>query len=167
VLHKIKHDGGVQSVAFSPDGELLATASYDDNARIIKTATGVVLHKIEHGDSVRSVAFSPDSELLATGSSDNNARIIKTVTGAVLHKIKHDGFVFSVAFSPDNEWLATGSEDTNARIYACLTNNLKNAVLIAYLRSCQDSKHQPNMRGWLLEAFRAYRHQNALKMYKD
>ena len=128
---------------------------------------GTVLHNIEHVSGVFSVAFSPDGELLATGSSDKNSRIINTTTGAVLHNIEHDSVVFSVAFSPDNEWLATGSEDTNVWIYACLTNNLKNAVLIAYLRSCQDSKHQPNKQGWLLEAFQAHRHQNALKIYKD
>src|SRR5579872_7069645 len=69
----VKHDRYVLSVAFSPYGELLATGSNDNNARIIKAATGEELHKIEHGDWVRSVAFSPDSELFATGSYGNNA----------------------------------------------------------------------------------------------
>jgi len=85
VSHTIRHDNWVWALAFSPNIELLATGSNDNNARIIKTGTGAVSHTIEHGDRVWAVAFSPKGELLATGSADGNARIINIATGEVLH----------------------------------------------------------------------------------
>ena len=49
--HAIKHGNWVGSVAFSPNGEYLATGSNDCNARIIEVATGVVKHAIKHNHS--------------------------------------------------------------------------------------------------------------------
>ena len=57
-------------MAFSPNGELLATGSGDNYARIIEIATGVVKHTIKHDNFVFSVAFSPNGQWLATGSGD-------------------------------------------------------------------------------------------------
>ena len=159
----IKHDGSVRSVAFSPNGEWLATGSGDNNARIIEVATGVVKHAIKHNGSVWSVAFSSNGKLLATGSWDNNARIIDVATDVVKQTIKHGDWVRSVAFPPNSELLATGSDDKSARIHACLTNNFKNAVLASYLKSCQENEIQPNMRGWVSEAVQNHRYQKALK----
>ncbi len=124
----IEHYGSVYSVAFSPNSELLATGSGDNNARIINATTGAVLHKIKHGDWVCSVAFSPDGELLATGSGDKNARIIEAATGAVLHTIKHGDWVISVAFSPNGALLATGSGDNNARIIKATTGAVLHTI---------------------------------------
>ena len=75
--HRIKHGGTVYSVAFSPNGQWLATGASDNNARLIEVATGVVKHAVMHDDWVRSVAFSPNGEWLATGSDDKNLRIIE------------------------------------------------------------------------------------------
>ena len=185
VKHTIKHDSCVCSVAFSSNGELLATGSRDGNARIIEVATGVVKHTIEHDDWVRSVAFSPNGQYLITGSRDHNARIIEVATGVVKYivnydylytsvhvtgnreyvrrEVKRDNQVFSVAFSPNGELYVAGLTDNNARIDAYLTDNFKNAVLVSYLKSCQENAVQPNMRGWVLEAIQNHRYQRALK----
>ncbi len=65
------HGGGVRSVAFSPDGALLATAADDGKARLFKVEGGEPLAILEgHGGGVRSVAFSPDGALLATAADD-------------------------------------------------------------------------------------------------
>ena len=111
-----------------------------------------------------AVAFSPNGELLATGSRDTNARIIEVADGKkVKNVIAHNNSVHSVAFSPNGKLLATGS-DSSAQIYACyLMDNLKNAVLVSYLKSCQENKMQPDMRGWVSEAIQNHRDQNALK----
>jgi WD40 repeat protein len=65
----------VDSVAFSPDGKFLATASYDKTARIWEVQRGQEIHNLPHDGTVNSVAFSPDGKFLATASDDKTARI--------------------------------------------------------------------------------------------
>src|SRR5262249_32780504 len=70
------HSRPVESVAFSPDGKLLASASDDQTVRLWDVARhqpGEALHS--HSDLVFSVAFSPDGKLLASASSDQTVRL--------------------------------------------------------------------------------------------
>ena len=53
-----------ESVAFSPNNELLATGSWNNKARIIEVATGIVKYAITHGNLVWSVAFSPNGQYI-------------------------------------------------------------------------------------------------------
>ena len=70
------HTRYVREVAFSPDGALLATTSWDGTARLWDTATGQTLRTLTgHTGYVRGVAFSPDGALLATTSDDKTARL--------------------------------------------------------------------------------------------
>ncbi|HWR46544.1 MAG TPA: pentapeptide repeat-containing protein, partial [Pseudonocardiaceae bacterium] len=77
------HTGLVHGVAFSPDGALLATTSWDNTARLWDPATGQH-HSTLHGHTsvVLGVAFSPDGALLATTSDDGTARLWDPSTGA-------------------------------------------------------------------------------------
>jgi len=66
----------VVSVAWSPDGKSLATASADRTAKVWDVATGRELLTLAgHTDFVRSVAWSPDGRRLATVSADRTARV--------------------------------------------------------------------------------------------
>jgi len=66
----------VRSVAFSPDGQTLASGAADHTVRLWRVADGALLHTLEgHTDMVRSVAFSPDGRLLASGSDDGTVRL--------------------------------------------------------------------------------------------
>jgi serine/threonine protein kinase len=113
------HSEWFTSVAFSPDGRLLATGSTDKTARLWSMADDRPLATLRgHGDTVWSVAFSPDGELLATGSDDNTARLWSMPDGHPLATLQgHQSYVRSAAFSPDGRLLATGGQNGTAKIW--------------------------------------------------
>jgi len=110
-------------VAWSPDGQFLATGSLDKTARIVEATGSKELARIAHGGPVFAVAWSPDGRWLATGSADKTARIVEAATGKEVARVAHDGPVSALAWSPDGRLLATGSWDKTARIVEAATGN--------------------------------------------
>jgi hypothetical protein len=113
------HSGWIWSVAFSPDGQRIATGSGDRTAKVWETATGRELLTLTgHDDSIQSVAFSPDGRRIATGSLDQTAKIWEAATGRELLRLAgHSDAVGSVAFSPDGQRIVTGSGDRTAKVW--------------------------------------------------
>ena len=98
------HGGKVTSVAFSPNGNTLASGSNDDTIRLWNANTGVLLKTLTgHGGDVFSVAFSPDGKMLASASRNDIIHLWNTNTGKHLKTLTGD----SVAFSPDGKMLAS------------------------------------------------------------
>lgn len=65
------HDGGVYSVAFSPDGKTIASGSWDKTIKLWEVSTGKLIKTLTgHNSYVHSVAFSPDGKSIASGSGD-------------------------------------------------------------------------------------------------
>jgi WD40 repeat protein len=106
-IARLRHNDSVRSVAFSPDGRVLATGNDDGVARLMDVETGIELRSLEHNDSIGSVAFSPDGYMLATGSRDRTVRIWDVETGLELKRLEHDGSVWFVAFRSDGRMLAS------------------------------------------------------------
>ena len=110
-------------MAFSPDGQRLASGSDDGTVKLWDSATGKELFARKgHDDLVYSVAFSPDGQRLASGSKDKTVKIWDSVTGKELFSLKgHAHEVFGLAFSPDGQRLASGSWDQTVKIWDSAT----------------------------------------------
>jgi WD40 repeat protein len=82
------HAGGLESVAFSPDGKLLATSSQDSTVRLWEVETGKVRHTLKgHDGEIDSVAFAPDGKTLASGCKDKTIKLWDAQTGALLRTL--------------------------------------------------------------------------------
>ena len=76
------HAREVLSVAFSPDGQILASGSDDHTVRLWDVVTGTLLHTLEgHTGRVHEVAFSRNGRTLASGSGDHTVRLWNVATG--------------------------------------------------------------------------------------
>jgi DNA-binding beta-propeller fold protein YncE len=116
------HAGPVWSVAFSPDGQRLASGSSDQTVKIWDSATGKELFALKGTGEASSVAFSPDSQRLASGSFDQTVKIWDSASGKELFALKgHAGAVYGVAFSPDGHRLASASWDQTVKIWDTAT----------------------------------------------
>jgi len=119
------HTNWVETVAFSPDGHILATGSDDQTARLWNITDPAHPQPLAtlagHTGSVRAAAFSPDGHTLATGSADATARLWNITDPAHPQPLAtlagHTSIVWAAAFSPDGHSLATASYDQTARLW--------------------------------------------------
>lgn len=116
----------VNSVTFSPDGELVAVGSKDRTAKLWDAKTGKLLRSLESLSSpINSVSFSPDGQLVAIGSEDNTAKLWDIRTGKLFRSLHgHSAPLHAVVFSPDGQLLATGSDDGTVKIWEAKTGVL-------------------------------------------
>jgi WD40 repeat protein len=113
------HTGRVTSLAFSPDGTRLASASDDHTVRLWSSSTGKDEAVLQgHQDVVNAVAFSPDGASIASGSADRSLRLWTVSTRSERAKLLgHTGAVSSLSFSPDGKLLVSGSGDSSVRLW--------------------------------------------------
>ena len=117
------HSDYVFSVAFSPDGKVLASGSSDKTIKLREVKTGRLINTLSgHSHTVMSVAFSPDGRVLASGSFDKTIKLWKVKTGREINSLSgHSHYVYSVAFSPDGQVLASGSWDKTIKLWEVKT----------------------------------------------
>jgi WD40 repeat protein len=112
--------GATRSVAFSSDGQLIATGG-DDRVARLWTVTGQLVRQLRgHGKAINCVTLSPDGRLLASSGLDDTIRLWDVPGGrpdAVRVVSGHRGPVSAVAFSPDSATLASASEDGTVRLW--------------------------------------------------
>jgi hypothetical protein len=119
---------GVNSVAFSPSGGLLAGG--EKRVRLWTSPSGGYLRTLAgYTGGVKSVAFSPSGKLLATGSRDKKVRLWDPATGELGRTLTgHTGEVSSVAFSPSGRLLASGSFDKTVRLWDPATGKHRHTI---------------------------------------
>jgi len=130
------HKKEVWSLAFSPDGERLASAADDHTIKLWDVATGRELATLKgHGSLVTCVSYSPDGKTLASASFDKTIRLWDASTYKELAVLSgHTDRVRALAFAPDGRRLASGGNDGTVRLW-----NIASARELAVLDGHQAS----------------------------
>lgn len=108
----------IRSAQFSPDGQLIVTASDDGSAQIWNAATGQKQGApLKHGDWVYAASFSADGKFIITASHDKSARVWNAATGQpVTDSLKQTGSVRWATLSHDGK-LALTTSDSTAQVW--------------------------------------------------
>ena len=111
------HSNWVWSVAYSPDGQTLASGSDDTTIKLWNVKTGNLLQTLTgHSELVTSVAYSPDGQTVASGSLDKTIKLWNVNTGNLLQTLEgYSEWFTSVAYSPDGQTLASGSNNNTIK----------------------------------------------------
>jgi WD40 repeat protein len=119
------HTGIIWGVAFSPDGQMLASVSSDKTAKIWDWRNGTLLKSLDFPGEVSSVSFSPDGQTLAVGGVDQpqnqiqNAAIWTFSVGSwnPVHKFSEFLNITALVYSPDGRWLIGGGSSRNVQVW--------------------------------------------------
>jgi WD40 repeat protein len=119
----LKSAGYVTSLAFSPDGKVLASGSIDKTVRLWDIAGSKQLATLQgHVGRVYSVAFSPDGTIIASGSDDKTIRLWDADSQKNVATLNGSSDRFSaLAFSPDGKTIASGGEGNTASLWSVAT----------------------------------------------
>jgi eukaryotic-like serine/threonine-protein kinase len=126
------HASDINMVAFSPDGNKLASASDDHLAKIWDPHTGEELATLRgHSDKVLALAFAPDGRRVATCGYDGTVKLWSLETLGAGREIrpsmtlKHSTRTFGVAFSPDGRMVASTGKDRTVRLWDAVSGKLR------------------------------------------
>ena len=113
------HKNLIYSVAFSPNGEVIASASDDKTIKLWRVEDGQEIVTLAgHTNSVYTVVFSPDGLMLASSSHDKTVKLWRMKDGQEIRTlVGHSNSVYSTAFSPDGTLIASSSWDRTIKIW--------------------------------------------------
>ena len=114
------HNDIISQIKYSPDGKIIASASWDKTVKLWDLETGKLINTLTgHQDGVNSIAFTPDRQTLVSASEDktikiwnlsDRAKLIKTLEG-------HTDSIKAVTISPDGNLIASAGYDNAIKIW--------------------------------------------------
>ncbi len=116
----------VNTVAFSPDGELIASGSLGHTVKLWDVVTGQLSRTLEgHSNYINSVAFSPDGRHLVSGGGDRTLKLWDVDGGRLLRTLRgHSDHVQAVVFSSDGRQILSGSRDKTIKLWDAASGRL-------------------------------------------
>jgi WD40 repeat protein len=105
------HSGGVRAVAFSPNSQLIVSASDDSIVRLWDAQTGALRSMLKgHSERVNAISFSPNGQLVASASDDMTVRLWEAQTGSVQSTLEaNSNTINAITISPDSQVIASMS----------------------------------------------------------
>jgi WD40 repeat protein len=109
----------ILSIAFSPDGKLLATGDVNGEIYLWRVSDGQpILNCKGHAGWIHAIAFSPDGKMVCSASSDLTVKLWDIWDGSCLKTLTgHHQRVRSICFSPNGQLIASGGSDATIRIW--------------------------------------------------
>src|SRR5438034_961625 len=127
------HAASANAVAFSPDGQLLASASSDHTVKVWRVADGALLRTLTgFFDSVTSVTFSHNGYMLAAGSIDRNVNVWNADNWSFIGTVGLTDFVLGVSLAPDDSRLAVAGGYSGNWIHIVRTSDWQEIALRGY-----------------------------------
>ena len=113
------HSAWVRCVAFSPDGNLLASGSHDQTIQLWDVQTGQCLRTLQgHTSGIETIAFSPDGKQLVSGSHELDLWLWDVETGQCTNRLQgHGDRILSAIFCSDGQTLVSTSDDCTVRVW--------------------------------------------------
>lgn len=135
------HRDAIYDAELSPDGQLLATCSYDRLINLWDVASGKLVKSLTgHNGAIYDLAFSSDGSILASASADDTVKIWKVKTGERLDTLgQPEGEQSAVAFSPDSNSIVAGGGDRQLRLWALLSRDTPQINPLKFARTAHNS----------------------------
>ncbi len=168
--YRSMHIDRITALVWSPEGDQIASASYDKTAQVWNAHTGTLqtIYK-EHNirwitSHIHAIIWSPMrsphqyANLIATASEDKTVRIWNATTGTTINiYTQHNGPVFCAAWSPDGNFLASAN-DASIQVWKPTENQAQSIMT--------DPKHNRRQLVWSPDATRfAVSHENEVTVY--
>jgi WD40 repeat protein len=152
--------GSVNQALFSPDGALLALATWEGHIKLFETGTGEPQGQLRgHAGYVTAIDFSPDGKLLVSGGYDGTIRLWDVDNQIPLLTLTTpERNIVSVAFSPDGQTIASISESGDARLWRGGTEEMQGDRYWKWLADeFRQRAHDQVWPGKFAEALKDYR----------
>ncbi|MGD1920015.1 MAG: hypothetical protein ACFCAD_14650, partial [Pleurocapsa sp.] len=117
----VGHDDAISQIKYSPNGKIVASASWDKTIKLWNTINNQLNHTLRgHEDGINSIAFSSDNKILVSASEDktikiwnveNKPELVKTLTG-------HTDSIKAITISFDGQLIASAGYDKTIKIWS-------------------------------------------------